>query len=228
VPAVCGAGASAAGHDADAGGATMNITEYVTLFVLVALMGAGVPGPGDAALIAAGTLAGEGKLNVGIVLATAMVAWMLGSVAGYAIGAHGGRALLDHPGRFEKGRRNLLAKGDRAFGGHTFVASVTMPAFVSGVFRVRFWLFMLGALVAGIGWIGMYVGLSYFLGEEVAKRIGNAGTKALVGVIVIVAVGLAIRAGYARWRATRRKVEPQRIIGSTREQGDHGMDNHAA
>ncbi len=92
-------------------------------------MGAGVPGPGDAALIAAGTLAGEGKLNVGIVLATAMVAWMLGSVAGYAIGAHGGRSLLDHPGRLEKGRRNLLAKGDRAFGGHTFAASVTMPAF---------------------------------------------------------------------------------------------------
>ena len=49
-------------------------------------MGAGLPGPGDAALIAAGTLAGEGKLNVGIVLATAMVAWMSGSVIGFEIG----------------------------------------------------------------------------------------------------------------------------------------------
>ena len=44
---------------------------------------------------------------------------------------------------------------------------------------MRFWLFVLGALVAGIGWIGMYVGLSYFLGAEVAKRIGNAGAKAV-------------------------------------------------
>ncbi len=178
-------------------------SEYLVLFLLVAIMGAGLPGPGDASLIAAGTLAGEGKLNIWIVLATAMAAWMFGSVVGYVIGTHGGRRLLDHPGRLEKSRLKLLAKGDRAFGRHTFVASVTMPAFVSGIFRVRFYVFMLGALVAGIGWIGMYVGLSYFLGEEIAKHIGKIGTRALIGVIVIVVLGLCIRAGVARWRNTR-------------------------
>lgn len=51
----------------------------------------------------------------------------------------------------------------------------------------------------------MYVGLSYFLGEEIAKRIGNAGTKAVLGVIVIVVIGLCIRAGVARWRNTRQE-----------------------
>ena len=84
-----------------------------------------------------------------------------------------------------------------------FVASMTMPAFVSGIFRVRFYVFMLGALVAGIGWIGMYVGLSYFLGEEIAKRIGNAGAKAVLGVIVVVVTGLLIRFGVSKWRAAR-------------------------
>ena len=64
-----------------------------------------------------------------------MVAWMLGSVTGYVIGEHGGRALLDHPGLLENSRRELLAKGDRAFGRYNFLASVTMPAFVSGIFR---------------------------------------------------------------------------------------------
>ena len=181
----------------------MSLAEYLVLFVLVAIMGAGLPGPGDASLIAAGTLAGEGKLNIWIVLATAMAAWMLGSVVGYGIGMHGGRRLLDHPGWLEKSRLKLLAKGDRAFGRYTFVASVTMPAFVSGIFRVRFYVFMLGALTAGIGWIGIYVGLSYFLGEEIAKHIGKIGTKALVGVIVIVVLGLCIRVAVARWRNTR-------------------------
>jgi membrane protein YqaA with SNARE-associated domain len=100
------------------------------MFVLVAIMGAGIPGPGDASLIAAGALAGEGKLNIWIVLATAGVAWMLGSVIGFVIGARGGRPLLDHPGRLEKRRRKLLAKGDRAFGRYTFAASATLPAFV--------------------------------------------------------------------------------------------------
>ena len=176
-------------------------SEYAVLFVLVAILGAGLPGPGDAALIAAGTLAGEGRLNVWIVLAVSMTAWMLGSVGGFEIGHYGGRSLLDHDGPLAKSRRKLLAKGDRVFFGHTFAASVTMPAFVSGIFKVRFGLFMLGALVAGIGWIGMYVGLSYFLGAEIARRIGDAGVKLIIGVAVIVGAGLAIRAGVAKWHA---------------------------
>jgi len=189
----------------------MNLAEYLVLFVLVAIMGAGLPGPGDASLIAAGTLAGEGKLNIWIVLATAMAAWMLGSVVGYEIGIHNGRRLLDHPGRLEKSRLKLLAKGDRAFGHHTFAASVTMPAFVSGIFRVRFYVFMLGALTAGIGWIGMYVGLSYFLGEEIAKQIGKVGTRAVIGVIVLVVLGLCIRAGVSRWRNTRQARSAEQV-----------------
>ena len=68
---------------------------------------------------------------------------------------------------------------------------------------MRFYVFILGALVAGIGWIGMYVGLSYFLGEEIAKRIGNIGAKAVLGVVVIVVMGLVIRFGVSKWRANR-------------------------
>jgi membrane protein DedA with SNARE-associated domain len=181
----------------------MHLSEYAIMFVLVAIMGAGIPGPGDASLIAAGALAGDGKLNIWIVLATAGVAWMVGSVIGFVIGARGGRPLLDHPGRLEKRRRKLLAKGDRAFGRYTFVASATLPAFVSGIFHVRFWLFLLGALTAGVFWIGIYVGVSYFLGEEIAKLVGKIGTKVLISIIVLVVAGLSIRFGVARWRAAR-------------------------
>jgi membrane protein DedA with SNARE-associated domain len=183
----------------------MSLAGYIVLFALVVTMGIGLPALGDASLIAAGTLAGEGRLNIGIVLVTAMVAWIVGSLVGYKIGARQGRSLLDHPGRLEKMRLKLLAKGDHAFAHHNFAAAVTMPAFVSGIFRVRFYVFMLGALVAGIGFIGMYVGLSYFLGAEIAKRIGDAGTKAVLSVLVIVAVGLSIKAGVSKWRTTRQK-----------------------
>jgi membrane protein DedA with SNARE-associated domain len=68
---------------------------------------------------------------------------------------------------------------------------------------VRFWLFLLGALTAGIFWIGIYVGVSYFLGEEIAKLVGKIGAKALTGVIVLVVAGLLIRAGMSKWRANR-------------------------
>ena len=85
----------------------MDLTEYIVMFVFVVVLGAGLPGPGDASLIAAGTLAGEGRLNVWIVLALGMAAWMLGSVAGYKIGVRGGRRIFDHPGRLEKSRGKL-------------------------------------------------------------------------------------------------------------------------
>jgi len=49
----------------------------------------------------------------------------------------------------------------------------------------------------------MYVGLSYFLGAEIAKRIGNIGAKAVLGVVVIVVAGLVIRAGVSKWRTAR-------------------------
>jgi hypothetical protein len=53
----------------------VSVSEYLVLFVLVAIMGAGLPGPGDASRIAAGTLAGEGRLSIWIVLETA---WLPG------------------------------------------------------------------------------------------------------------------------------------------------------
>lgn len=183
----------------------MELTEYIILFLLVVTTGAGIPGPGDASMIAAGTLAGEGRLNIGVVVVLSMVGWLLGSLAGYAIGLRRGRALLDHPGRLEKRRRKVLAKGDEAFGRHNFVASVTLPAYVSGIFRVRLYVFVLGALVSGAFFIALYEGLAYLFGEEVVKRIGDAGSKAVVSVLVAVAVGLGVRAGWTKWRTARQE-----------------------
>ena len=181
----------------------VTLAEYIIFFVLVVSTGAGVPGPGDAAMIAAGTLAGEGRLNIGVVLVMSIAGWMLGSLIGYEIGLRGGRGLLEHPGRLEERRRKMLAKGDQAFADHEFSASVTMPAYLSGIFRVRLPVFVLGAVASGSFFIVMYVGISYFLGAEVAQRIGDAGPKVVLGVLVIVAVGLGIRAGWSKWRAAR-------------------------
>ncbi len=182
----------------------MTLAEYLGLFVVVITKGGGLPALGDAALIAAGTLAGEGRLNVVIVIATGIIAWMLGSLAGYWIGIRGGRRLLEHPGRLEKSRLKVLAKGDRIFARHNFIASVTMPAYVSGIFRVTIWVFVLGAVTSGIFLIALYVGVSYFLGADIAERIGTAGARALLGVLVVVAIGLGIRAALAKWHTARR------------------------
>ena len=181
----------------------MRLSEYIVMFVLVVTMGAGVPGAGDASLLAAGTLAGEGRLNVWAVFVIAMVAWMLGSAIGYAIGVRQGRWLLERPGWLERPRQSLLVRGDDLFGRHSFLGSATMPGFVSGIFGVRFAVFTLGALAAGVFWVGIYMVLSYFLGAKIAQAVGNVGTTVIFGAVLVVALGLAIRAGVARWRRPR-------------------------
>jgi hypothetical protein len=64
---------------------------------------------------------------------------------------------------------------------------------------------VLGALVSGSFFIALYEGLSYLFGAEVASRIGDAGAKVLLGVVLAIAIGLGIRAGWSRWRAARRE-----------------------
>jgi membrane protein DedA with SNARE-associated domain len=84
---------------------------------------------------------------------------------------------------------------------HNFLASMILPAFVSGIFHVRYRIFLAGVAVAGILWIGGYVVVSYFLGPEAAHLIRSIGLKGVLGVVVIVAIGLTLR-----WACHRRRL----------------------
>jgi membrane-associated protein len=75
------------------------------LFIVIALESAGIPLPGETALIAAGVLAAKGHLNIVEVIAVAALAAIVGDNCGYAIGRHFGRRLLEvteirRPGRW--------------------------------------------------------------------------------------------------------------------------------
>jgi membrane protein DedA with SNARE-associated domain len=77
-----------------------------------------------------------------------------------------------------------------------FVLVLTMGAGVPGAGDASL-------LAAGAFWIGAYVIVSYFLGAKIARSIGDAGSMTILGVVVIVAAGLIIRAGLAKWRTAR-------------------------
>lgn len=195
----------------------MTLAEYIVVFVFVAIMGFGLPGPGQASLIAAGALAGEGKLSVAIVAVTAWIALVIGSYSGYRVGAWKGRRLLDRPGRpLEKTRQKLLARGDEVFGHgtKTLFASATFPSFLSGIFHVRSYQFMLVSAAANICLTIVYVGISYFFGVEIAHHIASTGTNAVLAVVVLVVVGLGLRFGWSWWRARR-----QEQRGNPQDQG---------
>ena len=69
----------------------VEVSGYPLLFALVAAESAGVPIPGETALITAAVLASGGKLKIELVIPIAAVAAIVGDNIGYQIGRHGGR-----------------------------------------------------------------------------------------------------------------------------------------
>ena len=84
-----------------------------TLALFTYAESAGVPLPGTTALLAAGVLAGDGRVNVVAVGAVAFVACVAGGITGYAVGHRFGTWLLTRPGRLERHRRRVYETGSR-------------------------------------------------------------------------------------------------------------------
>src|SRR3954453_22014051 len=91
---------------------------YVALGALIGAESAGVPLPGETALITAGVLAQKGDFSIELVIVVAAVGAIVGDNIGSLIGRPGGRALLQPPGPFERQRREVIARGEPFFQRH--------------------------------------------------------------------------------------------------------------
>jgi membrane protein DedA with SNARE-associated domain len=173
------------------------------LFCLVAIESAGVPLPGETALIASGVLASQGKLNIAAVIAVAAVAAILGDNAGYVIGRHGGRALLERWGPISGHTRKMLPRAERIFarhGGKTvffgrFVAFLRITAaWMAGVSHMPWWRFFAFNAAGGIVWATLFGLVSYYLGTAAGEAIQTYGLYAAGAIAVATAmVVLAVR-----------------------------------
>src|SRR5213595_290997 len=129
------------------------------LFVLVAMESAGIPLPGETALVAAGVLASRGDMDIVAVIAVAATAAIVGDNIGYWAGRLGGRRLLERWEPLERHASRVLPWSERFFqrhGGKTiflarFVAVLRVTAaLVAGISRMHWWLFFLWNAAGGI------------------------------------------------------------------------------
>jgi membrane protein DedA with SNARE-associated domain len=116
---------------------------YPLLFALIFGESAGLPLPGETALLTAGVLAGGGHLSLPIVIGVAIAAAVAGDTLGYWLGRRGGRAVLMHRGPFAGFRSHALERGERFFERHG-AKTVFLGRFVPGVRIVA-------AVLAGAG-----------------------------------------------------------------------------
>jgi membrane protein DedA with SNARE-associated domain len=180
--------------------------DYLGLAGAAVASWAGLPGPGEAALVTAGVLASRNKLDIASVVAVAWLGAAAGGIAGWLIGLKAGRAVVTARGPLRRLRLGIVDRGDRFFERYGAVAVFFTPSWVAGMHGMRWTRYLPANAIAALTW-ALAVGLgSYAIGPsitDVFDDIGLAGTLALVA-LVAGAVAVAV------WRRSRRGTEHER------------------
>jgi membrane-associated protein len=187
-------------------GISSTLSPTVAYLVLVGLVGAesaGLPLPGETALITAAVLASRGHLELPLVILFAVVASVMGDNAGYLFGRHVGRDLLVHPrGPFVQHRRTVLVKGDAFFAKHggkavalgRFVTGVrVVVALLAGVNHLPWPVFAIWNVLGAILWATTVGVLAFYLGEAIEHDLLYGGLVASGVVVAILGVHLVLR-----------------------------------
>ena len=179
------------------------------LFLLVAMESAGIPLPGETALIAAAFLAKSDQGNhfsITAVIVVAAFAAIVGDNIGYSIGRFGGRSLIERWGPIKRYADRTLPPAEKFFrkhGGKTvffarFVAVLRVTAaWLAGISHMPWWRFFLYNAAGGILWATGIGLLAYFLGKAAADAVGRYG---LVAVGVLAVLGIVAFLAHRWWR----------------------------
>jgi membrane protein DedA with SNARE-associated domain len=169
--------------------------DYAGVFLASALSWALFPGPGEAALIAAGISAGHHHLDLASVLAIAWAGAGAGGTAGWIAGMKGGRELLTAAGPLHHLRLAVIARGDRFYERYGPVAVMFTPSWIAGIHDMRWSRFLPANAFSALTW-ALSIGLgAYLVGPSITDVVADAGLAAgaLAGALFIVAVVVVLR-----------------------------------
>jgi membrane protein DedA with SNARE-associated domain len=169
--------------------------DLVGVFLASGASWALLPGPGEAALIAASISAAHHHLDLASVIAVAWAGAGAGGTAGWIVGVKGGRELLTARGPLYRLRLAMIARGDRFYERYGFVAVLFTPSWIAGIHDMRWSRFVPANAISALTW-ALSVGLgAYLLGPSITDIVADAGLAggALVGALFVVAVVLVVR-----------------------------------
>lgn len=129
--------------------------------------------PGDSLLFTVGVVAGDGVLNIGLVIVLLSLSATIGDSTGYFLGRRTGQAIFSRPdSRFFKREHLLRTKAFyERYGGRTIVYARFVPivrtftAFVAGVAQMPYLRFLPYSICGGLGWVTLCTVAGYFLGR---------------------------------------------------------------
>ena len=183
---------------------------YPVLALLILGESAGLPLPGETALITAGGLVAGGQLALPLVILVAASAAIIGDTVGYWVGRRGGRAFLLREGFLATHRRHAVERADRfferygiatVFCGRWIPGLRVVAALMAGATRMPYRRFAVANALGAFAWAATVASLATALGPT--------------GSLILAAAGLMLGAitgaiGWWRHRRASRRSEAAR------------------
>jgi membrane protein DedA with SNARE-associated domain/membrane-associated phospholipid phosphatase len=170
---------------------------YVLVAVFLVIEAAGVPIPGETALVTAAALAGRGTLSIVGVIVAGCVGTIIGGHAGYWLGVRGGHAAAKKHGKWIGLNEARLAQTHRFFEHHgsktlalgRFVAFLrSFIGIFAGISGMPLRTFALYNAMGGVIWVLTFSILGYVFGRNLPRLIHYIGRVSLLLAILIALV----------------------------------------
>jgi membrane protein DedA with SNARE-associated domain len=187
---------------------------YVGIFLLMTIESAGIPIPSELIMTFGGYLASTGKINWLLAAFIGTLGTGLGSAIGYAVGAWGGKALVDRYGGYIGVTPDKMLWAEQwfcKFGESAVFYTRLLPVVrtlvnvPAGLLGMNFYKFMAYTIAGALPWCLVLSFLGFSLGKNwdevlqyshpIALAIGIITLALIVGVI---AVYLMVRLGYMK------------------------------
>ena len=174
---------------------------YLGIVLLMAIESACIPLPSEIIMPFSGYLVSTGRFDLLLVATAGAIGCNLGSVVGYEVGRHGGRAFVERWGKYVLLNMDHLAQAERFFarwGSITVLVCRLLPfirsfiAFPAGVARMPLVRFHIYTFVGswpwcfGLAWVGMKLGAAWHTDPRLSHILHYADAV----VIAVLAVGI--------------------------------------
>jgi membrane protein DedA with SNARE-associated domain len=160
--------------------------DYFGVALAAAIGWAGLPGPGEAALIAAGIAASRGRLDLAAAITAAWAGASVGGMCGWLAGRVGGRRVVLAGRWLRRARERALERGNRFFERYGLVAVYFAPSWVAGINGMTAGRFLPANAVCALLWAVLVGAGSYVVGPSVRDLVTD------IGIAGSVAIGLAL------------------------------------
>ena len=194
-----------------------HFTEFVTRYGYAILFGwvlaeqLGFPVPAIPLLLAAGALAGAGKLSFALTMAAALAACLLGDLVWFELGKRRGAKVLNFLCRVSLEPDTCVRKTENSFATNgpkvllfaKFVPGLsTMAPPLAGMFHFSVPRFLLYDAAGSVLWAGAFAGLGWLFSDQL-ERVAEWSERLGSGLLVIMAAALG---GYILWKYIRRQL----------------------